>query len=102
VEKIDIKTSTLVRCGFLSLLKEEFGIRIRDNEVMLAEHAFSCITIFDTWQDFFCKTNWAHDNPEVAGQEYLLENRICREIGGKVWYFSRILWEERSLLENTD
>ena len=100
VEKIDIRTSTLVRCGFLSLLKEEFGICIRDSEVALAEHALSCITIFDTWQDFFCKTNWERDNPEAAGQDYLLENRICREIGGKIWYFSHILWEEWPFLEH--
>lgn len=47
-----------------------------------------------TPEEFYEKTNWDRDNPEQSSFQYLEENKICRRIQGKIWYFSRIRWEE--------
>ena len=42
---------------------------------------------------FLEKSGWRRDNPEVCSECYLFENHICRKIQGKIWYFSRIQYE---------
>ena len=39
------------------------------------------------------KSGWRRDNPELCSECYLFENHICRKIQGKIWYFSRIQYE---------
>jgi len=42
---------------------------------------------------FLEKSGWRRDNPELCSECYLFENHICRKIQGKIWYFSRIQYE---------
>jgi len=92
---LDIQNNTLVRQGFLELLEQEFGVYIREDDMERIELAKQCIEIYANPEDFFQSTGWAKDNPEFSDFQYLLENRICRQIEGKIWYFSRIQFEEQ-------
>ena len=56
--------------------------------------AKQCVEIYDTPEEFYEKTKWDKDNPEQSSFQYLEENKICRKIQEKIWYFSRIRWEE--------
>ena len=42
---------------------------------------------------FLEKSGWRRDNPELCSECYLFENHICRKIQCKIWYFSRIQYE---------
>jgi hypothetical protein len=46
-----------------------------------------------TIEEFLEKSGWRRDNPELCSECYLFENHICRKIQGKIWYFSRIQYE---------
>jgi len=93
LEQIDFN-NTLIRCGFLILLDREFGIQIKDTEFEKMECARQCIEIYHDIEEFFRATQWKKDNPEFSDISYLESNRIIRNINGKVWYFSRVRWEE--------
>ena len=78
----EIRSNSLVRYGFRVLLAKEFGLYLKEQEVekiLLAE--------------FLEKSGWRRDNPELCSECYLFENHICRKIQGKIWYFSRIQYE---------
>ena len=91
---LDIIDNSLVRYSFLRVIRYEFGIFIADDDIENAKRAQDCIQIFDTWEDFYETTGWKRDNPEFADKKYLMNQRICREVGDKVWYFSRLEWHE--------
>lgn len=91
---MNIEENTLLKYTFLELLRKEFGIYIKETEVEKATLAKQCVEIYSTPEEFYEKTNWDKDNPEQSSFQYLEENKICRRIQGKVWYFSRIRWEE--------
>ena len=91
---MDIKDNTLTRHTFRELLLQEFGIAIGEKESDKIELAESCIEIYNSMEAFYEKTGWDKDNPEQSSPEYLKQNHICRNIQGRIWYFSRIRWEE--------
>ncbi len=86
--------SILVKYTFLELLERQFGIQIREDEADKIELAKQSIEIYDSVEEFYEATGWQRDNPEESGREYLLEHRILSEIQGKLWYFSRIWYED--------
>lgn len=90
---LDIIDNSLVRYSFLRVIRYEFGIYISDDDIENARCVQDCIQIFDTWEDFYETTGWKRDNPEFADKKYLMDQRICREIGNRVWFFSRLKWE---------
>ncbi|MCD8073668.1 MAG: hypothetical protein LUF27_01290 [Lachnospiraceae bacterium] len=92
-----MEENSLERHLFLTLLRREFGVFLGDDDIEGALAAKNCIRVYDTWQDFYDTTGWERDNPECADPEYLTARRICREIHGKVWYFSWIEWEATSI-----
>ena len=92
---MDIQNNTLVRYGLLEMLEQEFGVRIGEDELEKIELAKQCIKVYDSPEEFFQSTGWAKANPELSDFQYLLENNICKWIEGKVWYFSRIQFEEQ-------
>lgn len=91
---MEIKENSLVRLSFLKLLRKEFDLFIREDELEKAELAARCITVYKTPEAFYEATGWARDNPESAEFDSLIRQRICRRINGEVWYFSRLLFEE--------
>lgn len=91
---LELKENSLVRYVFLRLLRREFDICIRQEDLERAELAKLCIVVYDSPEEFYESTGWARDNPDSCDFSYLLENRICRIIDGKVWYFSRLRYEE--------
>lgn len=91
---MELKENSLVRYGFLRLLRREFGIYIKEEDLESAELAKRCIFVYDSPEEFYQSTSWARDNPESSDFTYLLEHKICRIIDDKVWYFSRLLYEE--------
>ncbi len=95
---LDIINNSLVRYSFLRVIRYEFGIHISDDDIENARRAQDCIQIFDTWEDFYETTGWKRDNPECADKEYLENQKICREIGERIWHFSYIMWD--GLLSN--
>lgn len=86
--------SVLVKYTFLELLEWEFGIQLREDETEKIELAKQSIEIYDSVEEFYEATGWQRDNPEESGREYLLAHRILAEIQGKLWYFSRIRYED--------
>ena len=86
--------SVLVKYTFLELLEREFGIQLREDETEKIELAKQSIEIYDSVEEFYEATGWQRDNPEESGREYLLAHRILAEIQGKLWYFSRIRYED--------
>ena len=59
-------------------------------KILLAE---SCIEVYEDVEEFLEKSGWRRDNPELCSECYMFENHICRKIQGKIWYFSRIQYE---------
>ena len=51
------------------------------------------IEVYEDVEEFLEKSGWRRDNPELCSECYLFENHICRKIQGKIWYFSRIQYE---------
>lgn len=86
--------NALVRYEFQEMLKQEFAIHIGEQEHDKLELAKRCIKVYKNIEEFYQKTGWANDNPDEADISYLTENRICRLIDGKLWYFSKICYEE--------
>ncbi len=72
----------------------EFGIYLKEQETEKIELAEKCIEIYDSVEEFYKATGWKRDNPESANLEYLLQHRILVEIQGKMWYFSRIRYDD--------
>lgn len=99
---MEVTENSLVRYGFLKILKEEFNIHIKEEELDKIELASRCIFIYDSPEDFYESTGWARDNPDASDFSYLLEQKICSVIQGKVWYFSQLYYEDgvKSLLLN--
>lgn len=90
----DVVNNSLVRYSFLRIVRNEFGVYIADDDIENTRRAQDCIQIFDTWEDFYKTTGWKRDNPECADKEYLENQKICCEIGNRVWCFSRLKWED--------
>lgn len=86
--------NSLVKYGFLKILELEFGIYLKEQETEKIELAEKCIEIYDSVEEFYKATGWKRDNPELANLEYLLQHRILVEIQGKMWYFSRIRYDD--------
>ena len=97
IDLSQIKENSMVRYGFKILLMREFDIHINETDVGRLIAAVGCIEIYDSIEEFLNKSGWKKDNPELCTQEYLLKNRICRYIQGKVWYFSRIRFESMNI-----
>lgn len=95
-----IKENSMVRYGFKILLMREFGITIRETETQKLMQAADCIEIYVSMEDFLERSGWRRDNPELCEESYLVENRICRYIQGKVWYFSRLRFESQMITES--
>lgn len=91
---MELKANSLVRYGFLKLLEIEFGIHIKEEELERIELAERCISVYDSPEEFYHSTGWARDNPEQSDFSYLLQNKICSIVAGKVWYFSRLCYED--------
>ena len=89
----ELSESALGRSVFAKIMEVEFGIKLHPDDRKQVREAFRCVQIFDSWQEFYEKTGWGRDNPETDSKEYLTENRICRIIGRRIWYFSRLEWE---------
>ena len=79
--------------GFRVLLAKEFGLYLKEQEVEKILLAESCIEVYEDVEEFLEKSGWRRDNPELCSECYLFENHICRKIQGKIWYFSRIQYE---------
>jgi len=84
----------LMSCTFLELLEREFGIHIGEQETEKIELANQSIEIYGSVEEFYEATGWQLDNPEESSWDYLLGHRILAEIQGKLWYFSRIRYED--------
>ena len=85
IDLAQIKDNSMVRYGFKILLMREFDIHINETDVGRLIKAAGCIE----------KSSWKKDNPELCEKKYLLDNHICRYIQGKVWYFSRLRYENQ-------
>lgn len=94
VPTIEIRENSLIRYSFKRMLEREFDVSIPEDDIHLLELAKSCIEIYETEQEFYEKTGWKRDNPESYEFPYLIEQRICRKISGKIWYFSAIRYED--------
>lgn len=76
------------------ILETEFLIYVDRRNLQELKRAAMALEIFESIEDFMEKTGWNKNNPELQSEKYLTENRICRWIEGKAFYFSRLLWEE--------
>ncbi len=94
IPTIEISENSLVRYGFKRLLEQEFDLFLHEDDVEKLELAKSCIEIYESEEEFFDRSGWKRDNPEAADFSYLLEERICRVINGKVWYFSGLRYAD--------
>lgn len=99
VDLEQIKENSMVRYGFKILLMREFGITIRETETQKLMQAADCIEIYVS-MEVLERSGWRRDNPELCEESYLVENRICRYIQGKVWYFSRLRFESQMITES--
>lgn len=86
--------NSLVKYGFIKILELEFGIYLKEHETEKIELAETCIEVYDSVEDFYKATGWQRDNPEEANLEYLLKHGVLVEIQGKMWYFSRIRYQD--------
>ena len=73
--------NSLVKYGFIKILELEFGIYLKEHETEKIELAETCIEVYDSVEDFY-------------NLEYLLKHRVLVEIQGKMWYFSRIRYQD--------
>ena len=68
-------------------------------EQIIGENAYDgeneqmVVCTYEDVEEFLEKSGWRRDNPELCSECYLFENHICRKIQGKIWYFSRIQYE---------
>ena len=74
--------------------KNGIGPPCKEHETEKIELAETCIEVYDSVEDFYKATGWQRDNPEEANLEYLLKHRVLVEIQGKMWYFSRIRYQD--------
>lgn len=91
---INIRENSLIRYGFRYLLEREFDIYIHNDDMEKLELAKNCIEVYETEQEFLDKTGWKRDNPEISEFQYLQNERICRMVDGRVWYFSGIRYAD--------
>ena len=95
IDLAQIKDNSMVRYGFKILLMREFDIHINETDVSRLIKAAGCIEIYDSLEEFLEKSSWKKDNPELCEKKNSLDNHICRYIQGKVWYFSRLRYENQ-------
>lgn len=81
----------------MKLLETEFGIQVSNWTESELSRARKALFFYDSLEEFFKQTRWNLDNPEIVDEAYLISNRICRWVYGRLVYFSRILWEEESV-----
>lgn len=74
------------------ILEREFLIRENWNKEKLVRAA-KALEGYKNVEEFLERTGWGRDNPECMTEEYLTENRICRWINGRFFYFSSIMYE---------
>lgn len=75
------------------VLEQEFGITVNlqnPDEVLRARDS---VAVYESAEEYLKSSGWERNNPEIASEEYLVKNRICRWIDGKFIYFSTLLWE---------
>lgn len=75
------------------ILAQEFDIWFDGRDGTQLEKARSAIEIYESLEGFLEQTGWRRDNPELAEECYLTENRICRWVDGKFMYVSKLVWE---------
>lgn len=75
------------------ILKTEFLIPENILELRSIEHVAAALKVYGSIEEFLERTGWGRDNPECSSEEYLIGNRICRWVDGKLFYFSRLVWE---------
>ena len=81
--------------GLKDILEQEFLIRENWNKEKLVRAA-KALEGYENVKEFLERTGWGRDNPECMTEEYLTENRICRWVGDRFVYFSKILYEEEA------
>lgn len=94
IPEINIRDNSLVRYGFKRLMEKEFDLSLKEDDIEALELARNCIEVYETEKEFLEHTGWQRDNPEIVDFQYLQNERICRMIHGKVWYFSRIRYAD--------
>ena len=77
----------------VEILWREFAVDIDDPCAKELERARMSLDVYKDVGEFLEQTRWRKDNPELAEESYLTENRICRWIYGRFVYFSWLLWE---------
>lgn len=83
----------------VEILRKEFGLEVDDRCTKELERARMSLVIYKNMEEFLEQTHWQQDNLELADENYLTENRICRWVYGRFVYFSRLLWEGEVLYE---
>ena len=81
--------------GLTDILEREFLIRETWNKEKLVRAA-KALEGYENVEEFLERTGWGRDNPECMTEQYLTENRICRWLGDRFFYFSKILYEEET------
>lgn len=84
------------RKALQALLEKEFGLCTDDFSEADYARARQALSVYESVEEFLKATGWERDNPELCGEAYLTENRICRWAGGKLVYFSWLIWEPGS------
>ncbi len=76
------------------VLRTEFGVIINYRKKFELERIKRALFVYKDRRDFLEQSRWGYDNPELADEKYLIQNRICRWIDGRFVYFSRLVWGE--------
>lgn len=88
------KTFGILQEKLREILRYEFLVQEDQLVGFGIERLEEALEAYESVADFLEKTGWDKDNPECSSEEYLIENRICRWAEGRLWYFSRIVWED--------
>ena len=91
-----IYETPMIRLGFATILKTEFGVDIDYTDRNAVLRAANALIPYESVETFLLDTEWDKDNPECSSERYLVEHRICRWIDGRFVYFSKLLWDEIS------
>ena len=83
----------------VEILRKEFVLEVDDRCTKELKRARMSLVIYKDMEEFLEQTHWQQDNPELADENYLTKNRICRWIYGRFVYFSWLLWESEVLYE---
>lgn len=73
------------------ILRTEFLVPEDILKQRSAEDVARALKSYESIEEFLEKTGWVRDNPECSTEEYLIKNRICRWVDGKIMYCSRII-----------